>query len=103
MIAYSKAELEAAHKAISSSIRKIEKAQETLAKKEPPPKAQLTLAARNLDALRLSLSLITREMDHAEEYESRVGVNQVVQSGSYQGIQGFSAMSKQACKKTQPQ
>jgi len=63
MGAFSKAELEAAQKAISSSMRKIEKAQETLLKKQPPPKAQLTLAARNLDALRLSLSLIMRELE----------------------------------------
>jgi len=63
MTEFSKTELEAAHKAISSSIRKIEKAQETLSKKQPPPKSQLTLATRNLDALRLALALITREMD----------------------------------------
>ena len=66
MIEYSKAELEAAHKAISSSIRKIEKARETLSKKQPPPKAQLTPASRNLDALRLSLALITRELEKHE-------------------------------------
>jgi len=46
MAEFSKAELEDAQKAISSSIRKIEKAQETLSKKEPLPKAQLTLASR---------------------------------------------------------
>ena len=63
MTAFSKAELEAAHKAVSSSIRKIEKAQESLSKKQPPPKSQLTLAARNLDALRLALSLISRELE----------------------------------------
>ena len=66
MIEYSKAELEAAHKAISSSIRKIEKARETLSKKQSPPKAQLTLASRNLDALRLSLALIARELEKHE-------------------------------------
>ena len=63
MVKFSKTELEAAVKAISSSIHKIEKAQETLSKKQPPPKAQLTLASRNLQALRLSLSLIEREME----------------------------------------
>ena len=67
MGAYSKAELEAAHKAISSSIRKIEKAKETLSKKQPLPKAQLTLASRNLDALRLALSLIMRELEEVVE------------------------------------
>jgi rifampin ADP-ribosylating transferase len=66
MVDFSKTELEAAHKAISSSIRKIEKAQETLSKKQPPPKAQITLAARNLSALRLSLELIERELDNSE-------------------------------------
>ena len=67
MIEYTKAELEAAQKAISSSIRKIEKAKDTLSKKQPPPKAQLTLASRNLDALRLALSLIIRELGEIEE------------------------------------
>jgi len=65
---YSKAELEAAHKAISSSIRKIENAKETLSKKNPPPKAQLTLASRNLSALRLALSLIMREVEKHESH-----------------------------------
>ncbi|MCL2677558.1 MAG: hypothetical protein FWE85_00720 [Clostridiales bacterium] len=64
MAEYSKEELAAAYKAISSSIRKIEKARETLAMKQPPPKAQLTLASRNLDALRLALSLINREIEN---------------------------------------
>ncbi|MCL2031672.1 MAG: hypothetical protein FWG96_00100 [Methanomassiliicoccaceae archaeon] len=60
---YTKAELEAAVRSISSSIRKIEKAHDTLSKKHPLPKAQLTLARRNLDALRLALSLIERELE----------------------------------------
>ena len=64
MIEYSKTELEAAKKAILSSVRKIEKVQETLSKKEHPPKAQLTLASRNLNALRISLALIERELDN---------------------------------------
>ena len=66
MTVFSKAELEAAHKAISSSIRKIERAHETLSKKQPHPKSQLTLASRNLDALRLALTLIQRELDNHE-------------------------------------
>ena len=64
MIEFSQDELEAAQKAISSSIRKIEKAQLTLSQKQPPPKAQLTLASRNLSALRLALSLIERELEN---------------------------------------
>lgn len=62
MVEFSKAELEEAKKALSSSIRKIEKARETLSKKDPLPKSQLTLAERNLKALRLSVALIEREM-----------------------------------------
>ena len=63
MVEYSKEELEAAQKAILSTIRKIEKVQITLSQKQPPPKAQLTLASRNLSALRLALSLIRRELE----------------------------------------
>ena len=63
MSEYTKSELAAAHKAITSSVRKIEKAQATLSLKQTPPKAQMTLASRNLDALRLALSLIEREIN----------------------------------------
>ena len=66
MAEHTKTELEAALKAISSSIRKIEKVQETLLKKQPPPKAQLTLAERNLNALRLGVSLIMRELERKD-------------------------------------
>jgi len=62
MSEFSKAELEDAQKAIAPSIRKIEKAKETLAKKAPLPKAQLTLAARNLKALEIAMSLIMQEL-----------------------------------------
>lgn len=62
MAEFTRAELEAAQKAIASSLRKIEKARETLAQRDPPPKAQLTLATRNLAALRLSMALIEREL-----------------------------------------
>ena len=55
-------ELEAAHMALLSSYNKIEKTLVTLSKKQPPPKAQLTLAARNLEALRIALSLVTGEL-----------------------------------------
>ncbi len=66
MDTYSKEDLQAAHKALSSSVRKIEKVRETLLKKHPPPKSQLTLAERNLAALRLALGLIEREMGIGE-------------------------------------
>ena len=59
---YSEAELLDARAALQSSVRKIEKVLVTLSKKDPPPKAQITLADRNLRALRLALSLIEREM-----------------------------------------
>ena len=68
---FSKTELEAAQKAISSSVRKIEKVRETLSKKQPPPKAQLTLASRNLDAFRLALALIAREIITLESGETK--------------------------------
>ncbi len=62
MAEFSKEELEGAHKAISSSIRKIEKVRVTLSQKEPLPKAQLTLASRNLNAFRLAIALIELEL-----------------------------------------
>ena len=69
MCEFSKAELEAAQKALSSSVLKIEKVQKTLAEKQPPPKPQLTLASRNLAAFRLALSLIARELETNEHGE----------------------------------
>ena len=63
---YTKEELAAAHNAISSSIRKIEKVRETLLNKQPPPKSQLTLAMRNLQALKIAEALITRELEGLE-------------------------------------
>ena len=63
MTAYTKAELEDAKGAIQSSIHKIEKALETLLKKDPPPKPQIMLVKRNLKALRLSLALIENEIE----------------------------------------
>ncbi|MCL2150124.1 MAG: hypothetical protein FWH51_04250 [Dehalococcoidia bacterium] len=62
MSEYAVAELEDARDAIQSSIRKIEKALDTLLKRTPQPQPQITLAKRNLRALRLSLSLIEREL-----------------------------------------
>ena len=59
---YTISELENAKGAIQSSVRKIEKVLETLSKKDPPPKAQITLAKRNIKALRLALDLIEKEM-----------------------------------------
>lgn len=52
MIEYSKTELESAKKAILSSIHKIEKAQETWLKKQPPPKPQLDEAIKKLEDAR---------------------------------------------------
>ena len=63
---FSKSDLEAAQKAISSSVHKLEKVYDTLSKKQPPLKAQLTLATRNLSAMRLALALIKRELDDKE-------------------------------------
>ena len=63
---YTKEELQDAIKAISSSIRKIEKVWETLSQKQPIPKSQLTLASRNLNALRIAEALITRELEDTQ-------------------------------------
>lgn len=63
MKTYTKSELEDAKGAIQSSVRKIEKVLETLSKRNPPPKSQITLAKRNLKVMRLSLELIERELD----------------------------------------
>ena len=63
---FSRSDLESAQKAISSSVQKIEKVYDTLSKKKPPPKAQLTLATRNLSAMRLALALIKRELKSKE-------------------------------------
>ena len=56
-------ELKAARDSLLSSFRKIEKARETLLHKPSPPKSQLKLTARNLDALRIALSLISNESE----------------------------------------
>ena len=64
---YTLKELAAAHKAITSSYRKINKVRETLMSKPSPPKSQTTLAERNQKALMIALNLITREMEkHCE-------------------------------------
>ena len=62
MSEFSLTELEAAHKALQSSHNKIEKALGSLSQKQPPPKAQITLATRNLDALRIAISLVEDEL-----------------------------------------
>jgi len=59
---YSKAELRDAKDAIVSSVHKIEKALNTLSQKDPPPKPQITLARRNIKALRIALALIERSI-----------------------------------------
>ena len=62
MNSYTLSELKDAKGALESSIRKIEKVLETLSKKDPLPKSQVSLAKRNLKALRLALDLIEKEM-----------------------------------------
>jgi len=63
MYEYTYDELEAAHKALTSSVHKIEKVRETLQQRKTPPKPQITLATRNLDALRIALALVSDEME----------------------------------------
>lgn len=65
--AYTKEELESAKKAISSTIRKLERVYETLSAKDPAPKPQLTLAKRNLSAQRIAMALIERELLGCED------------------------------------
>ncbi len=67
MIRITRAELEEAQKAISSTIRKCEKAQEKLSQKRPQPVSQLTLLSRRLKAFRLAMSLITQELENLNE------------------------------------
>ena len=62
---YSYDELEAAHKALMSSCNKIKKVRETLSQKTSPPKAQLTLATRNINALTIALALVSEELEKA--------------------------------------
>jgi len=62
-----KTDLEEAQKAILSVIRKCEKAQETLTKKQPQPTPQLTLLSRRIKAFRLALSLIMSELESHNE------------------------------------
>ena len=64
---FSSDELQAARDALSSSYKKIEKTRETLLQKPSPPKPQLTLAARNLDALRIALALISDELEQSND------------------------------------
>ena len=66
MADYSRDELVAARKALLSSFRKIDKVRKTLLEKQNPPKSQLTLAKRNLEALQVALSLIEEELKRHE-------------------------------------
>lgn len=56
-------ELEAAQKAILSTIRKAEKVKETLSQKQPLPTSQMAMASRNLKALYIASSLIERALE----------------------------------------
>ena len=70
MADYSRDELESAQKALLASHRKIERVRETLLQKQNPPKSQLTLARRNLEALPVALTLIGEELDRHETKQS---------------------------------
>ncbi len=62
---YTREELEEALRAISSTIRKIEKVQE----KPTLGKSQQTLIARRLKAMKIASELISREMENANYVE----------------------------------
>lgn len=64
MVESMKTELEEAQKALSSIIRKCERAYEKLSQKQPQPASQLTLLRKRLNALRLSVTLIERELEN---------------------------------------
>ena len=55
-------ELEAAQKAILSTIRKNEKVKETLSQKQPPRTSQIAMVSRNLKVFYIASSLIEREL-----------------------------------------
>lgn len=89
MPSFSLDELEAAHKALLSSHRKIEKARTTLLHKQPLPKSQLTLAVRNLDALRVALSLVSGEL---EKSNTTASVADSALQGDTQRLAAFDAI-----------
>ncbi|SCM79219.1 conserved hypothetical protein [uncultured Sporomusa sp.] len=62
---YTREELEEALRAISSTIRKIEKVQE----KPTLGKSQQTLITRRLKAMKIASELISREMENANYVE----------------------------------
>jgi hypothetical protein len=74
MAGYTMEELEAAQKALFSSYKKTDKARDTLLAKQTPPKSQLTLVERNLNALRIALGLIAEEMSRQDmdSYNKRI-------------------------------
>jgi len=88
MSEFSYTELEAAHKALRSSHNKIEKALGTLSQKQPPPKAQITLATRNLDALRIAISLVTDEMEKSDmgAFAADTGRTAALRLTAYEGL-----------------
>ena len=67
---FTQLELEAAQKAVASTIHKIERVQMTLGAKQPPRTAQMKTGARRLKALYIAASLIEQEMkaDLTESY-----------------------------------
>ncbi len=60
---FAQPELEAALKAVLSTIHKSERVQATLSAKQPPRTAQLKAGAQKLKALRIAADLIEREME----------------------------------------
>lgn len=66
---FTTAELEAAQKAILSTIRKSEKVQETLSQKQQPHSSQLTLLAQRLKAFYIAASLISRALQETSSSE----------------------------------
>jgi hypothetical protein len=62
MSEFTTAELEAARKAILSTIRKSEKVKETLSQKRPPHASQLALVSQRLKVFQIASSLIARAL-----------------------------------------
>lgn len=67
MIAITREALLEAQRAIASVIYKCEKAAQSLSKRSPPPKAQLTLLERRLSAMQIAMTLIEQELQRIEE------------------------------------
>jgi hypothetical protein len=74
-------ELEAARKAILSTIRKTEKVIETLSRKQPPRTSQIAMASQNLKVLYIAYSLIEKTLGKASSVDySRDELEEALQS-----------------------